>query len=349
MPSRKILITGIAGFIGCNTADYYLKKNKQVVGIDNLSRGETKKNLKWLKEKHPIKWKFYLADIRDRRKMFSILRKEMPDAVIHLAAQVAVTASVKDPIADKEINIDGTLNLLEAVRATGKKISFIYSSTNKVYGGLEEHSLREKKERYVFRDKKLDSFGISEFQLLDFHSPYGCSKGAAGQYVRDYFRIYGIPTVVFRQSCIYGRRQFGNEDQGWVMHFVRRALEGKEIKIFGNGKQVRDLLEISDLVRLFDIALKKISETNGQIYNVGGGPKLNISLLELIGLLEKNLGSKIKASFHDWRTGDQRIYVSDIRAAKKLGWYPRVGIDQGIKQLIKWGSEILGESKVGKL
>ena len=340
--SDKILITGIAGFIGSNTAARFLEKGKKVVGIDNLSRVGAEKNLRWLAENY-VGWEFYFKDIRDREGMYKIVSDEKPDVIIHLAGQVAVTSSVADPQTDKEVNIDGTLNLLEAARRISSKIIVIYSSTNKVYGRLEEHKVVKSAKRYYFRNSSLKKFGVPETQNLDFHSPYGCSKGAADQYVRDYYRIYGLSTVVLRQSCIYGRRQFGNEDQGWVIHFVRRAVEKTAINIYGDGKQVRDILNVEDLIDLYEITIDKIAKTQGEIYNVGGGPKNSVSLLELISLLEKKLKYKVKMKYGDWRPGDQKVFISDIEKAKSLGWSPKVEVSQGIEELIEWARQIQKE------
>jgi CDP-paratose 2-epimerase len=337
---NKILITGVAGFIGSNTADRLMSRGKDVIGIDNLSRPGTEKNLKWLKEKYKG-WKFYLKDIRDAGSMMQIVKKEKPDAVIHLAGQVAVTTSVLDPQTDRAINIDGTVNLLEAVRSVEVNTPFLYSSTNKVYGGLEDRKVIRLGDRYTFFDKDVREHGISEEQNLDFHSPYGCSKGAADQYVHDYSRIYGMPTVVARQSCIYGRRQFGNEDQGWVIHFARKAVEKSPINIYGDGMQVRDILDVNDLVDFYEVALSKIDKIKGQIFNIGGGSGNTVSLLELLDILKNKLGYRMKTKFGDWRPGDQKIYVSDIRKAKKmLDWSPKINVSQGIEELITWAREI---------
>jgi len=338
----KILITGIAGFIGANCAKRFIEKGKRVIGIDNLSRSGVEKNLRWLGQEFN-NWEFYFKDIRDGKAMQEIIESEKPDVIIHLAGQVAVTSSIDDPQADRAINIDGTLNLLEAARKVNPETIFLYSSTNKVYGGLEEHEVVKRGRRYIFKNKTLETYGIDEAQNLDFHSPYGCSKGAADQYVRDYFRIYGLPTVVLRQSCIYGRRQFGNEDQGWVIHFVRRAVNKIPINIYGDGKQVRDVLNVEDLIDLYEIAINKIDKTKGQIYNVGGGPNKSVSLLELIELLEKKLEYKIKKKFGDSRPGDQKIYISDIREAENLDWSPKIGVSQGMADLIEWGRQIQKE------
>lgn len=329
----KILITGGSGFIGSNLADYYLKKGYETVVYDDLSRPGVEKNLEWLKKNHP-KLIFYKSDIRDFNKLKKAFQKT--SIAYHMASQVAVTTSVKNPIKDFQINAIGTLNVLEAARTQKKPPIVIYASTNKVYGGMERVRLKEEKLRYDFEDKNLRQ-GVNENYNLDFHSPYGCSKGAGDQYTHDYARIYGLRTVVFRQSCIYGTRQFGSEDQGWVAHFTIRALQGKPITIFGDGKQVRDLLFIDDLIDCFLKGVRRINSTSGQVYNVGGGRKYSISLLELISLLEEKVGKKIKLKFKDWRPGDQRIYISDVSKAKKdFGWKPKTSVEKGINKLLNW-------------
>ncbi|MFH0793188.1 MAG: GDP-mannose 4,6-dehydratase, partial [bacterium] len=257
--------------------------------------------------------------------------------VLHLAAQVAVTTSVADPREDFEVNALGTFNLLEAIRASKTNPIVIYSSTNKVYGGMEKVEVVERNNRYRYKD--FDQ-GIPESIQLDFHSPYGCSKGAADQYVRDYSRIYGMRTVVLRQSCIYGYRQFGVEDQGWVAWFIIAAQLGKPITIYGDGKQVRDILFIEDLIDAFDLAIKKIAKVSGRVFNIGGGPKNQMSLLELLGMIEKLAGKAPEFSFSDWRPGDQRVYVSSIeKAAAELGWKPKTDMKTGIKRLFDWVAE----------
>lgn len=332
----KIIITGGAGFIGSNLAHYYLKRGVDTVVYDNLSRPGVEKNLAWLKKNHP-KLIFHKSDIRNFNKLKSVIKNA--DLIFHLAAQVAVTKSVKDPLTDFQINALGTLNVLEAVRAQKKPPIVIYASTNKVYGGMENINYSEKSNRYDLKDKILKT-GISEEYQLDFHSPYGCSKGAGDQYTKDYARIYGLRTIVLRQSCIYGNRQYGTEDQGWVAHFAKRALQGMPITIFGDGKQVRDLLYIDDLINCFLKATANISRTSGEIYNIGGGRTFSVSLLELISLLEKELEKKIKLKFKDWRPGDQKVYISDIRKAKKdFGWEPKISVEQGTRMLNIWLKE----------
>lgn len=328
----KILITGGAGFIGINTAAYFLKKGNDVSIYDNLSRKGSRVNLTWIKKQYS-RVRFTEGDIRN----FAKLSKEVEgkDVVFHFAGQVAVTTSVENPRQDFEANVLGTFNVLEAVRLSRSKPIVIDSSTNKVYGELENIEVIEKKTRYEFKNLK---HGVSEDMNLDFHSPYGCSKGAADQYVRDYARIYGLKTIVFRQSCIYGPHQFGIEDQGWVAWFLIAIHLNKPIVIYGNGKQVRDLLYIDDLIKAFDLAIKHIDKTKGQVYNIGGGPNNSISIwLEFKPLLEKLTGRRIKEAFSSLRPGDQPIYISNIEKAKRdFGWQPKIDIDEGIKRLYSW-------------
>ena len=330
---KKILIIGGAGFIGSNATAYFLGKGESVTILDNFSRSGSLSNLKWLKS---LKGKLRVvkADVRYDQK---ILSKEVSlvDAVIHLAAQVAVTTSVVNPREDFEINALGTFNVLEAVRLSKKQPILIYSSTNKVYGGMESVTIKKLPTRYAYKDL---TRGVPESFPLDFHSPYGCSKGTADQYVRDYSRIYGLKTVVFRQSCIYGPRQFGIEDQGWVAWFIIAINSGKPITVYGDGKQVRDLLYVEDLVSAYDLAIQKISKVSGEVFNIGGGPSNTMSIWkEFLPILEDLFHKKIHSKSASWRPGDQLIYVSDISKAKKLlGWKPRVGVKQGITRLFDW-------------
>lgn len=329
-----IFITGGAGFIGCNLADFHLGRGERVIVFDNLSRRGTAGNLAWLRERHGERLTFVRGDIRD----FEALRAALPaDAtrVYHMAGQVAVTTSVVNPREDFEINALGTFNVLEAVRANAPQAVTFYASTNKVYGGMEDIVVVEDAARYRYRDLPL---GIPEDRLLDFHSPYGCSKGTGDQYVRDYHRIYGLKTVVFRQSCIYGTRQFGVEDQGWVAHFCIAARLNRPITIYGNGKQVRDVLWIDDLVAAYEAAAQRIDVSAGQIYNIGGGPEHTMSIwLEFGPLLEKLAGRTLLVKYGDWRPGDQPVYISDIRKAQReLGWSPRVSMPDGVAKLWHW-------------
>lgn len=328
----KILITGGAGFIGINTAKYYLKKGDEVFILDNLSRKGSEINLAWLKKFFP-KVKSIKGDVRN----FNLLKKAVlgKDVIFHFAGQVTVTNSVKNPREDFDINILGTLNLLEAVRLVNRKAILVYSSTNKVYGSMLDEEIVEEESRYSYKNLK---HGIPETYPLDFHSPYGCSKGSADQYVRDYARIYDLNTIVFRQSCIYGPNQFGVEDQGWIAWFVIAALFNKQITIYGNGKQVRDILFIDDLIEGFELAIKSINKTKGQIYNIGGGNEFSISIWkEFKPLLEKLMKRTINESYSDWRPGDQKIYISDTKkAAKEFNWKPSIKLKDGIEELVKW-------------
>lgn len=330
------LITGGAGFIGTNSADYFLRKGDGVIVLDNLSRKGTEKNLAWLKEKHGNRLEFVKADVvRDFDILIPLM--ERVDIVLHLAAQVAVTTSVANPREDFEINAMGTFNVLETIRQSKRRPTILYSSTNKVYGGMEDVAIVERDGRYAYSDLP---HGVVEERPLDFHSPYGCSKGAADQYVHDYGRIYGLKTVVFRQSCIYGYRQFGIEDQGWVAWFTIAATLNKPITIYGDGKQVRDVLFVDDLTKAFDLAIHKLDRTSGRVYNIGGGPMNTMSLLELIAFLESFLGKKIPYSVADWRPGDQKVFVADVQLAKaEFGWEPTTSVEQGVRQLQKWVME----------
>lgn len=336
---KKILVIGGAGFIGSNASSYFASHGYDVTIFDNFSRFGTKDNLKWLLEKHPH-LKVVRGDVRNANEIKSAVHNK--DIVFHLAAQVAVTTSVSDPGTDFDINASGTFNVLEAARLQSKKPIVIFSSTNKVYGGMDEVKIIEKKGQYAYGDFP---YGISERMNLDFHSPYGCSKGAADQYTHDYYRIYGIPTVVLRQSCIYGPRQFGIEDQGWVAWFIIATAMGKPITVYGDGKQVRDILYVDDLIRLFERTVEKIDVAAGKIFNVGGGPKNILAVWTSFGpILEKLFGNKIPVSFSDWRPGDQKVYISDIRLVEKvLGWRPIVGVEEGIEKLYKW---VIGHKKL---
>ncbi len=328
----KLLITGGCGFIGTNFAEYFSKKGWSITVLDNLSRRGSGENLAWLQQNYPD-IRFVKADIRTDNK---ILEEEVGkhDAIFHLAAQVAVTTSVQNPREDFEINVVGTLNVLEAIRTTGATPILVFASTNKVYGGMEEIVIEERPDRHVYRDLPN---GIAETQQLDFHSPYGCSKGTADQYIRDYARIYGMKTVVFRQSCIYGPRQFGIEDQGWIAWFTIAALLGRPMTIFGDGKQVRDVLHVADLARAYEIAVEKIEEVRGEVFNVGGGPNFSLAVREVFPLLEKFLGKKLNYATGDWRPGDQPVYISDIAKVKaKLGWEPTISPEDGVKTLFDW-------------
>ncbi|MDT8303490.1 MAG: GDP-mannose 4,6-dehydratase, partial [Sedimentisphaerales bacterium] len=314
-------------------ADYYLSKNKNVTILDNLSRSGTQKNVDWLQKQHGSLIKFVKGDVRNADRILLEL-VENADVVFHQAAQVAVTTSVTNPREDFEVNAAGSFNVLEAVRLSSSKPIVVFSSTNKVYGKMEDVEIVERDGRYEYAS--LNS-GVPEMRTLDFHSPYGCSKGCADQYMIDYSRIYGLKTVVFRQSCIYGPHQFGIEDQGWVAWFSIRAMQNLPISIYGDGKQVRDVLYIEDLIRAYEAAIENIDSTKGHAYNIGGGPNNTLSLLELITILEEHFGMKLDCQFEDWRPGDQLIYVSDIqKAGEVLKWKPLISPPEGVKKLLEW-------------
>lgn len=331
----NILVTGGAGFIGCNSVDYFLGKGHDVTILDNFSRKGGEANVAWLRERHGEAVRVWRGDVRDAAEVEKAVVGTKPEAVLHLAGQVAVTTSVQNPREDFEINALGTFNVLEAVRRCAPGAAVIYASTNKVYGGMEDVMIREEESRYAYVDYPA---GIPESYPLDFHSPYGCSKGAGDQYTLDYGRIYGLKTAVFRQSCIYGPRQFGVEDQGWVAHFIIAAVLGRPLTIFGDGKQVRDLLYVGDLVRAYELAIAKIDEVAGQAFNVGGGAGNTLSIWAEFGdLLEELHGRAVPVAHDVWRPGDQQVFVADIgRIQEKLGWQPQVGVVDGVKRLYDW-------------
>jgi len=336
----KVLISGVAGFIGAHAAARFLSEGATVVGFDNLSRRGNTDNLEWLLSRHG-NFRFAHADLRHEGDLNRLFEKENSggrdanvDAVIHLGGQVAVTTSVAHPRMDFEANALGTLNMLEATRRFCPSAAFLFSSTNKVYGGLEHLAVCQRNGRYEYAEHP---DGVDENEPLDFHSPYGCSKGAADQYVRDYARIYGLRTVVFRQSCIYGERQFGVEDQGWVAWFTIAALLRKPMTVYGDGKQIRDLLWVGDLVDLYVLAIQQIDKAAGKVYNAGGGPENTLSLLELISILSAKIGIDVRPSYSDWRPGDQRVFVANIEKAQTdLGWRPRVSVRDGVSRLADW-------------
>jgi CDP-paratose 2-epimerase len=330
----RVLITGGAGFIGSNAVQRFLQRGAQVTIYDNLSRRGSNSNLDWLRAQHgSAAFNLIQADVRDFDRLAAAARGQ--DVIIHYAGQVAVTTSVHNPRGDFEDNALGTFNALEAARLSGSNPIFLYSSTNKVYGGMEEVALIERDNGYAYRDYPQ---GISETFPLDFHSPYGCSKGTGDQYVRDYARIYHLRTVVFRQSAIYGPRQFGIEDQGWLAWFIIAAVTGKPITIYGDGKQIRDVLYIDDLIDAYERAIEKIDRVAGQVFNMGGGPANTLSIwTQTRPLLEKLLGRPVPAGWGDWRPGDQRICVMDIRKVQAaLDWSPRVSAADGVAKLFHW-------------
>jgi CDP-paratose 2-epimerase len=337
---RPILITGGAGFIGSNLADRLAGQGEKVIIFDALSRPGVERNLAWLQERHGSRVTSIVADIRDEDEV--VRAAADAKAIFHLAAQVAVTTSMADPREDFEINIRGTLNLLDAVRLRSEKVPVIFASTNKVYGDLIDLPFETRGNRHT-PVGAIAERGIDERRPLDFHTPYGCSKGAADQYVLDYSRSFGIPTVVFRMSCIYGQRQMGTEDQGWVAHFLIRALEGKTITLYGDGKQVRDILDVSDAVDAYVGALQRIDKVQGRAFNLGGGPENAVSLLQLLDEIGHLTGRRVDVAFHDWRPGDQRWYVSDARAAHRaLGLSTPRGWRDGVAALAQWLSQERG-------
>src|SRR6266702_408122 len=320
--TRRVLITGGAGFLGVNAAVHLIERGWRATILDNLSRGGTERNLKWLITNHPTRTTFIKEDVRNAPALAEHVRNQ--DAILHLAAQVAVTTSLADPDTDFDINARGTLNVLEAARKNNPEAPFVFASTNKVYGKLDHNSgpCKETQPRY-------------------FHSPYGCSKGTADQYVRDYARCFQMNTVVLRQSCIYGSHQYGTEDQGWVAHFVHSILKDRPLTIYGDGTQVRDLLDARDLSALYATIIDKIGITRGEIYNVGGGPENQRNLLEVIDQIGELTGKKPQFSHSDWREGDQKFYVSDISKARNdLGWAPQVPFERGLRELISWAESV---------
>jgi len=331
---RPILITGGAGFIGSNLADRLAGNGHAIVIYDALSRAGVERNLAWLKARHGGRVSSIIGDIRDEDAVARAASNAK--AVFHMAAQVAVTTSLVDPREDFEINVRGTINLLDAVRMRGEAVPVIFASTNKVYGDLgdfEFDTLHDRYEPKAFVTRR----GVDESRPLDFHTPYGCSKGAADQYVLDYCRSFGIPTVVFRMSCIYGQRQMGTEDQGWVAHFLIRALERRPITVYGDGKQVRDVLDVGDAVNAYVAALDNIEAVQGRVFNLGGGPANAISLLELIDEIRSITGRDVELEFEDWRRGDQRWYVSDTHLARSALNLPQpLGWRNGVARLAKW-------------
>ena len=335
-----VLITGGAGFIGSNLADHLLSSGREVRVLDNLSRPGSELNLDWLSEKHGSQIRLIQADIRNRAELRTAL--DGVKFVFHLAAQVAVTHSLSDPVADFEVNALGTLGLLEELRALKTPPGMVFTSTNKVYGALDHLQMHSLWNRYEPDDTTAARFGVNEKCPLDFQSPYGCSKGAAEQYVLEYARSFGIPAAVFRMSCIYGPRQFGTEDQGWLAHFLIRTLQQDPITIYGDGKQVRDVLFVDDLVSAFTAAMENIGRVAGSAYNIGGGPKNTLSLLELLRLVRHYCGSVPKLDHAGWRKGDQRYYVSDTSRFQSItGWEPKTGVQDGVGKLHAWCADLV--------
>jgi CDP-paratose 2-epimerase len=330
-----VLITGGAGFIGSNLADRLASEGENVVIYDSLTRAGVENNLAWLRQRHPTRIFPVIADVRDR----ALLEKTAGEAaaVFHLAAQVAVTSSLADPMCDFETNVVATVRLIDAVRRSGKASPVIFASTNKVYGGLADLSFERVGDAWQAADLDIRAHGINESRVLEFHTPYGCSKGAADQYVLDYARSFDIPTCVLRMSCIYGPRQMGTEDQGWVAHFLIRALKHEPINIYGDGYQVRDILHVSDAVNAYLAAWRQIGRVKGQAFNLGGGPTNAVSLRQLIRHIETLVGHPTKLAFSDWRSGDQRYYVADTRRAMAaLGLPQPMHWRDGLADLAQW-------------
>ncbi|MFN3387288.1 MAG: SDR family NAD(P)-dependent oxidoreductase [Allosphingosinicella sp.] len=333
--ARPVLVTGGAGFIGCNLADALASRGHEVLVYDALSRPGVERNLAWLKERHGEQVVSIVADIRDEDELARAAREAQ--CVYHMAAQVAVTTSMVDPREDFDVNVKGTLHLLDALRLKGDGTPLIFASTNKVYGDLADLEFRLDGDKYLPVDAEVAGAGISESRPLDFHTPYGCSKGAADQYVLDYARSFGLRTAVLRMSCIYGVRQMGTEDQGWVAHFLIRALEGRPITLYGDGYQVRDILNVSDAVEAYLRAWERIDRIGGRAFNMGGGPQNAVSLRELLAHISGLLGREVDVRFSDWRAGDQRYFVADtsaLREALSLG--AAVPWKQGVAHLAEW-------------
>ena len=330
-----VLITGGAGFVGSNLADALLRDGERVIVADNFSRAGVRLNAAWLQETHGDRVRIENVDVADAARMRSLVRESKQ--VFHLAAQVAVTTSLLDPGLDLRTNIMGTFNVLEAARGMLNPPSILFTSTNKVYGGMDEVAVELADGAYRYADGRA---GVTEEQPLDFHSPYGCSKGAADQYVHDYARIFGLSTVVFRMSCIYGTRQFGTEDQGWVAHFARAIRAGEGLTIYGDGQQVRDILWIDDLVRAMRLAMDRIGEVSGEVFNVGGGARNAVSVRGVIDRLHEISGTQVPVTMADWRPGDQRVYVSDTSKLERvLGWRPETSWKAGLEKLVAWLDE----------
>ncbi len=330
--SRSILITGGAGFIGSNLAERLLAEPGTHVRLfDNLSRSGVQHNLDWLRSlPGHNRLEFVKGDVRDPTSVAEAVRDV--SEIYHLAAQVAVTTSVADPRSDFDINALGTLNVLEAARKSIRRPFLLFTSTNKVYGSLENVPVAIEDTRYRAAD--LTFRGVDESQLLDFHSPYGCSKGSADQYVRDYARIYNLPSVVFRMSCIAGPRQFGNEDQGWVAHFLYSVLEGKQITVYGDGFQVRDVLHVSDLLDAMQAAFCNTSQTSGEVFNLGGGPERAVSVIEMLRTIGRETGKEPRLHYREVRPGDQPLYISNTaKLSAATGWHPRYSLNEILKSI----------------
>ena len=330
-----IVITGGAGFIGTNLAERLLSCGEEVLLFDNLSRDGVDQNLRWLQSRHGRRLRLSRRDIRDRDAVFAAIKGA--SCVFHLAAQVAVTTSLQDPSLDFEVNALGTLNILEALRQTNSSAPLVYTSTNKVYGCMQRTLLELKEDRYVPANRRIRERGFDESEPLAFASPYGCSKGTADQYILDYASSYGLQTIVLRMSCIYGPHQMGTEDQGWVAHFFRQAIEDLPITIYGDGRQVRDLLFVEDLVDALLLARERSRSHAGEVFNIGGGPSHSASIQEVLSMIGKFQECSPKLEFGEWRTGDQRYYVTDFsKFEEATGWFPATPLQDGLGRLHSW-------------
>jgi CDP-paratose 2-epimerase len=333
--AAPVVITGGSGFIGSNLADSLLRDGEDVIILDNLGRPGVDQNLSWLMQRYGKRVHPVLSDVRDLHGIEAAFKDAK--AVFHFAAQTAVTTSLAHPLDDFEANARGTINVLEAVRKAGKKAPVIFASTNKVYGSLEDLEMIDIGDRYLPADLSIRAEGIGEGRPLDFCTPYGCSKGVADQYVLDYAKSFDIPTAVLRMSCIYGPRQFGTEDQGWVAHFLIRALAGEPVSIYGDGKQVRDILHVDDAVAAYRAVLGNIGGIKGQVFNLGGGPQNAVSVLAVIREIATLIGQPLDVSYGDWRAGDQFYFVADTRKlGRDLCWQPEVRWTNGIRHLTDW-------------
>jgi CDP-paratose 2-epimerase len=332
--SRHFLVTGGAGFIGSNYTFRLIQRGERVTLFDNLSRGGAKRNLAWLEDTFgKDSFSLVVGDVRNADLIAESAKQA--DVIVHLAGQVAVTTSVMNPRDDFESNALGTFNVLEAARLSERNPIFLYASTNKVYGGMDDVEVFEEDTRWLYKDLE---HGCAETQQLDFHSPYGVSKGTGDQYTRDYSRIFGLRSVVFRQSCIYGPRQFGIEDQGWLAWMMIAAVTGRKITIYGDGKQVRDVLHVNDLLDAYDAAIEKIDVSKGQVYNMGGGKRNVMAIWAEFGpILERLLGKEIDVAREGWRPGDQRVFYADHRKAmRELGWSPKIDLEEGLDLMFEW-------------
>ncbi|WP_274425848.1 NAD-dependent epimerase/dehydratase family protein [Chelativorans sp. YIM 93263] len=339
--AAPVVITGGSGFIGCNVAESFLRDGRDVVILDNLSRPGVRQNLDWLKANYGERVHPLIADIRDLEAIEPVLKEA--GAVFHFAAQTAVTTSLSDPFEDFEVNARGTLNILETLRRAGRRTPVIFASTNKVYGALEDLEMMELDDSCMPISGDVQHQGISESRSLSFCTPYGCSKGVADQYMVDYAASFGIPTAVLRMSCVYGPRQFGTEDQGWVAHFLIRALEGEPITVFGNGKQVRDILHVADAVTAYRLVLDHIDTAHGQVFNLGGGMHNAVSLRIVLQEIRHITGLKPAVEWADWRPGDQHYFVSDTaRLRRQFGWSATIGWREGLRQLFAWLRDVRG-------